>query len=499
MNDSPERAQLRRLVHGLLITVAVAMAWGRIGSAQLVVEPDMYRDNNAPEAPGRKWPDNRPRPMATFSSNDRSRWVTVRTLVDQGTFVVGHRDPSAISPTNKYGDVGPVFEDGWQTVDKVMKPGTNEFYSTKPPLLTILVAGEYWVLKHLFGWTLEDDPFLVVRFIVFTINGLGWLFYLLLLAELLERFGATDFGRLYVMTAACFGTLMTPFLISLNNHTVATVCVLAVLWLLATTEEKPLQWWKSLLVGLLSGFTICNELPAAAFAGVVGVYLLWREPRQMLCFFLPGLLIPIGAFFWTNYLAVGQWRPVYAEFGSEWYRYPGSHWVPDPSKRGIDWAGLRETRWHYAFHVLLGHHGLFSLTPIFLLSFVGFFFGTWRLLAKKREPGEGHTPSWGELPSTYYLFPLALVVSGVVIGFYLVKSDNYGGWTSGPRWLMWLTPLWLLAMLPVVDRLATHRAGRLLLFLMLAVSVGSMSYHTWNPWRHPWIYRVMESQGWIPY
>ena len=29
--------------------------------------------------------------------------------------------------------------------------------------------------------------------------------------------------------------------------------------------------------------------------------------------------------------------------------------------------------WRYAFHMLIGHHGIFSLTPIFLASLVGAF------------------------------------------------------------------------------------------------------------------------------
>ena len=92
-----------------------------------------------------------------------------------------------------------------------------------------------------------------------------------------------------------------------------------------------------------------------------------------------------------------------------------------------------------------------------------------------------------------------LLVSAVVIGFYIVKSDNYGGWSNGPRWLMFLTPLWLLCFLPTLDALARYRAGRVVALVLLALSVLSMSYQMWNPWRHPWIYNWMESRGWINY
>jgi hypothetical protein len=93
----------------------------------------------------------------------------------------------------------------------------------------------------------------------------------------------------------------------------------------------------------------------------------------------------------------------------------------------------------------------------------------------------------------------ALLVSAVVIGFYLFKSDNYGGWSNGPRWLAWLSPLWLVCMLPALDALAKSRWGRLFALLLLALSILSMSYQSWNPWRHPWLYNWMESRGWVNY
>lgn len=100
---------------------------------------------------------------------------------------------------------------------------------------------------------------------------------------------------------------------------------------------------------------------------------------------------------------------------------------------------------------------------------------------------------WAELAVS------TLLLSLVVIAYYIFKSDNYGGWTNGPRWLMWLAPLWLLTLLPVIDGLGRRRWGRALCIALLAVSVLSAHYWDWNPWRHPWIYNVMDERGYIPY
>src|SRR6266705_3490392 len=104
MNDTP-----RRLVYRMFIVVAVAMACGRILSAQLVYEPVLH--DNDKKSGKRLWPNKVPTSMPTFGSNDRSRWATVRALVDEGTYAIGERDKSTVLATA----VTPLgLSDPWQ-------------------------------------------------------------------------------------------------------------------------------------------------------------------------------------------------------------------------------------------------------------------------------------------------------------------------------------------------------------------------------------------------
>jgi hypothetical protein len=193
---------------------------------------------------------------------------------------------------------------------------------------------------------------------------------------------------------------------------------------------------------------------------------------------------------------MGQFQPAQsAGTKSVWYRYEGSHWNPPPDgpkKTGIDWAKDQETREEYLMHMLVGHHGWFSLTPMWLFALIGMIVGTCKVVtvlrqALFREPGE----------FPWFVQPLGLAVSIVVIAFYVLNDDsrNYGGFANGLRWLMWLTPIWLTCMMPAVDWLAARCWGRWLGGLCLVMSVFSMCYQLWNPWRQPWIYDLMIEMG----
>src|SRR5690606_23461659 len=123
----------------------------------------------------------------------------------------------------------------------------------------------------------------------------------------------------FIVSTAAFGTLVTPFLISFNNHTIATFSAMVTLYALLriwSGQSEGIGWYA--LAGLSASFTAVNELPAAAFLAGVFLLLLSRNPARTLLGFVPLALLPIIAFLGTNYLAIGKWTPAYSEFGGEW-------------------------------------------------------------------------------------------------------------------------------------------------------------------------------------
>ncbi|MBR5626620.1 MAG: hypothetical protein IKW74_03235, partial [Thermoguttaceae bacterium] len=93
-----------------------------------------------------------------------------------------------------------------------------------------------------------------------------------------------------------------------------------------------------------------------------------------------------------------------------------------------------------------------------------------------------------------------LFLTVLFFAFYLTRDQgdrNYGGMSCCFRWFFPLIPLWMLTMLPVLDRIADNRFLRGLALIFLLVSAMSAVYPIWNPWSHPWLYNLMVSCHWI--
>lgn len=441
-----------------------------------------------------------------LSANDRSRWATVRALVEfDGQQASGDAEDRLKPATTNGFQIDRVIADpDWDTIDKVRHEG--HFYSSKPALLPWLVAWVYRAVEEVTdladgeppsdereaarqkyrhdGWTLDRETTETTRAILTIVNLVPWLLALVVVAAMMERYAERDFTRLFVVAAAALGTVLTTFLVTLNNHLPAAVSLIFALYpAMRIVIDGERKWWLFALAGFFAAFTCTNDLPAALFGLAIFGLLLWKAPLRTLLIFGPAAMVPLGAFFWTNYLATGGWKPFYFYYGTETYNYVHngvpSYWM---NPGGLD--ANHESPWMYLLHCTVGHHGIFSLTPIFLFSVVG-----WIGLAK-----------WKNARLKPFLW-MGLLLTVAIIGFYLTRTENYnyGGNTAGLRWTFWLIPFWLIAMVPALDGCLRWRWCRGVAVLLLGVSTFSATYSLDNPWTAPWLYRLMQRWKWIDY
>ena len=367
-------------------------------------------------------------------------------------------------------------------------------YSSKPPLLPTLMAAPYALIYYASNGdlTMENEPFLIVRLTLILCNLLPLIVCWFFLSRLIERFGTTNWGRAFSVAFVCFGTFLSTFVVTLNNHipgavsvTIAFYCAVRIVF------DKETRWRYYSLAGFFGAFAVACEPPALLLCCLLGLWLFWHQFVRTFFLFAPTVLLVAAAFFATNYVAHKTLLPAYSQ--PDWYVYKyekgknsdGSPRILDSywkNPQGLDKG--EEHRSDYVFHSTVGHHGLYSLTPVWALSLLGLLI--W--LFDRRY--------WG-------MALLILFTSGVVFAFYMflpLEQRNYGGNTSALRWVFWLAPLWSVALVAAADQLGKHVFFRMIALACLLVSVMSVAYPVWNPWTMPWTYNLMEydslQNGW---
>lgn len=428
-----------------------------------------------------------------WSPNDRSRWNTVWSLVDFGDYQI-YPTPAHAERYNKPRQFGTidrvvVFEPGDDRSDE----SRGKAYSSKPPLLPTVIAGYVRIIQKLFvGEPFGGDvtksnrwPALHVytKSTLYLFQVAPFLLAVWLYAKFLERFELSDGAWWLCMASMGAGTFVTGYMSTLNNHVIgASFAFIVVHLLLRIWFDGQRQLWRFFVAGLCAGWAAANELPAGLLVVVALLVAFLADWKKCLAAFIPGLAIVTAAFFITNLWAIGDFRPAY--LNRDLYDYPGSHFserFESPSKSAIDALNDHaESLFVYFLHMTVGHHGVFSLTPI--LAFAAF--GAIRL-------SKGHRLS--------QLVWLVALVSAVVFAFFWIVNNqrNYGGFCHGMRWLMWLAPLWLLFLPAGVQKLPPW-ASRLAV-AALAVSIFSVADTLPGPWSYSWLHETMKWMGIVDY
>ncbi|NLX12635.1 MAG: hypothetical protein GXY44_03140 [Phycisphaerales bacterium] len=437
-----------------------------------------------------------------YSVNDASRWNTVYSLVTHGRYA--------------YVD-DPVF---WRAVprDQVSRPRDfpplptidmvkigDEYYSSKPPLMPTFISGCVMGITALTGRTFADNPRLIVKSTLIILQVIPLVGMLLLVRWHFRRWITSPFVYHFCMATAALGTYLTSWSVTLNNHVMAACAAMVAvhaLWRIWLDGRREWYWFG--LAGFFSALTASFELPAAFLAVCLFAVLGVTDLKRALLVALPAALIVVAAALYTNYLAFGTVVPVYATFGQPGgpYDYEGSYWN---SPEGLD--SVKEPRHVYLMHMLIGHHGIFLLTPVLLLSFWGMliqlFFGSQLsqdLSEDSRSPlvSEDSTVKFRGSPRLFAI--MALLTTVVIITFYATnKTQNYGGSCQGLRWMFWLIPLWLLFLPTGVARIAAGSAGRFVCYAFLFFSVVNTMAAIPQPWAYSWVQRVFHELGWTSY
>ena len=398
-----------------------------------------------------------------MSANDRSRWCTVWSLVEKGTFII---DEIRVKP-------------GWDSIDKVFHE--EHYYSSKPPFVAVLVAPVYWLVKSTTGWNLTEHTQDSGHLILWLINIIPLAVSYWIWAKILSSLKLSPIAIWLMQTIFCFATLILPFATTLNNHLPGALSTLFCLYFYLKIEPGKATLWNLAWCGFWAGMMFAFELPAACLILFAGLMLLRTNPRKTLLAYAPSAFLVVAIYLAMNVVATGDIRPFYSYYGTEKYLHEvagiPSYWA-DP--KGVDRAP--DSFPVYLLHCTIGHHGIFSLTPIWLMLFPA-------LIGLRRQTQQ----------RLFEVGLLTLSVTLVVFGFYMTKTEhyNFGGVTVALRWLVWLIPMWLVTLAGWLSQVKLSRSLLTLWLVLLVPSIIS-AWNPWiGPWRHPWLFQVMDKAGWI--
>lgn len=524
--NEEEGRRTRFAVYGLLIVLSVAGILSRIATVH--------------SKSGRT-------PM--LSANDRSRWAAVRAMGDQGVphvdgvffTAAGKRDPEWAS-IDAVKHRGPDGREHWYS----SKPTLLTTLAVGPYWVLRQVTGITLTEKPFYVIRILLVVFNVLPLLAY-FAGVVWLcerWAATDFARVLTLAAAA--GGTYLTTFATTWSNHVPAAISL----LGTVVVASILWdqraaprgiwyaiagllaaFTAANELPALSFFcvvAALLAYLSPRWTVLGFAPAAALVALAAigtnywVHGTWSTPYAHRN---DGAVVATLSAADASRLSEGQvagWQGIFSRAGltlsdsaqftrrpadrgwvlwdpgsqsrwavkgteirlwNNWYEYDNSYWVPG-KPQGVDRG--EPSQGTYAFHALLGHHGVLSLTPLWFLSIVG----GWCWL----RYGRGDQRAFAA--ATWLL-------TAVCLAFYLflrpLEDRNYGGVSCCFRWTLWLIPLWLGCLPPALDRMACCRWCRLLALALLLISGFSAGYNSHNPWSHPWLFDYWTHLGWIRY
>jgi hypothetical protein len=458
-----------------------------------------------------------------YSPNDSSRWNTIYYLVQHGTYeylpVTVKDVPWAIQDEKPSKITKPLL---W-TIDMIMVDG--KLYSSKPPLLPTVLAGLTWVTQKVTGQTFHENPWFIERTILIVAQVIPFAVMLVLLRRHLFRASESPFVRQFAMGVACFGTLLTPWVVTLNNHVIAAATgMIALDAAIRIWFEGRREWYWFTMAGFFAAFTACIELPAGVLAVILFAALLVKDYKHTLIAGLIPALLPTAVALYTNHVVTGQLMPAYESIDEPggFYDYPDSYWK---KRTGVD--ALEEPKPVYLAHMLIGHDGFFSLSPILLVPLAG-------MIVELRRRGDraalaGMVLAMPAIIVAVDLSPkvltppillaalaamamelrrngnraglaaMVLTMTAILVGVYGRTTNNYGGGCHGFRWLFWVIPMWLLFLPAGIEWIRRTVAGRYALYGLLAISVFSVGFALDNPWSTNWIRLIMRSVGIINY
>ncbi len=364
----------------------------------------------------------------TQAGLETSRLAVIQSVVDNGTF--------------------DITESIFKTTDKAFING--KYYGDKPPLLTFLSMGEYFILAKVFGISFSTHYHLVIFLLYLPYFlagcGCGLLFY-----RILNRYiknSSSEKFRISAAVLSVISTLVFSYSVTIGNHVPVALMLLWLILQLENTQKSQYSVKDLLLCGVITGLIFnCEFVIGGAFAAGI-FFFVATAPAENLririkraCIYSAGVLLLIALEGVMNYVSHNSPLPLYLL----------TH-KPDMAEKNY---------LYYAWNILFGFEGFFLYMPACFLLFFAL---------KHKFPGRNRV-CW---------YMLGSMLAAVAV--FIAATSDYGGFCYGYRFMVPFAPVMLLYIFLSFHTVRKRSLCNIIFGIALAWGVVTSAVGTLNPW-----------------
>jgi hypothetical protein len=313
------------------------------------------------------------RPYAS-SWNDGGRLATVEALVDQHSWAIDHSIFVEVPEQHDLDPYGRDVPSTGGTLDKMLING--HFFSHESPVVSLYMAGVYWVAQALTGLKAAQQPHAFVYVMTVTSTGLAYVIGVVCIWFMARRCGLPEHISFWVTASFALATLAPVYSRQVNSQMLALGATAAIFLLVTSRQIRPV------LLGFLVGITYAIDMgfgPVLIIAALIYCCLKGRDAQSpLLCVLgmLPFALLHHG----FNYSIGGTIGPAGAN--AQYFNYPGSAFSAE-NMTGVLFRGSVKDLIAWSVGLLVGPRGflLYNL-PLLLLPFGAM--GAWRKFPERR-------------------------------------------------------------------------------------------------------------------
>lgn len=374
-----------------------------------------------------------------------SRIMTIQALVEQKTFAINDI---------KF----------FTTIDKIYHNGN--FYSSKPPFVSIIGAIAYFLYKIITGAEFSLSAYFIIK--IFTVI-LPFSLLLTFFYKSLKWINIPEKIKFILTFSLGFATILFPYSVILQNHTMSAFLIFLSFFCILKYKFDFQKNYLLFLSGLFASLSVVTEfVQSSLILFIFFIYLFYILKKKInIKWFILGCMPIAILYIIYNIYTTGSFLPPYANFNSL-YGYENSYWQ---NPTGID--AFNHPKALYFFNILFGTHGLFVYSPLLIFGF----FGLYKIIKTKQD----------KLRDIALMTASSIVLVIIIIVFF---TYNYGGTTLGMRWFIILYPLIMFfSATPIAN---IKRPIPIILLLALIIFSILLNYYGMH---HKWILTTFSING----